>query len=366
MTLHLGILGGGQLGRMLALAARPLGLEISFVDPDPNAPAACVARGILGAYDDPSALARLAAADVVTFEFENVPDEAARQLQSVRPVFPSPEALRVSQDRLTEKNTFRELGIDTPRFRAIDAHSDLEAAFSELGPLVLKTRRFGYDGKGQEVLRSAQELGPAFERLDGAPAIAEELIPFERELSVIVCRSRSGEERFYPLAQNNHERGILRKSVAPAPDVSAALQREATAMAGRLAEHLGYVGVLALELFDVGGRLLANEFAPRVHNSGHYSIEGAITSQFENHVRAVMGLPLGSTEAVGHAVMLNLIGSVPPADELLLIEDCHLHDYGKEPRAGRKVGHVTVRGQTREEAAERAQRAWAIICAHGA
>jgi 5-(carboxyamino)imidazole ribonucleotide synthase len=361
---HLGVLGGGQLGRMLALAARPLGIEVTVVDPSPEAPAAAVARHIEAAYDDPRALTELAEADVVTFEFENVPDEAVRRLAALCPTYPSAEALRVAQDRLLEKSTFLELGIPTPRFFAVDTLADAERAFEALGPLVLKTRRFGYDGKGQARVLARGEVTTAFESLAGAPAIAEELVRFDRELSVLVCRGRSGELALYPLVQNEHRDGILVRSEAPAPAVSAALAEAAIGAASRLSTHLDYVGVLALELFVVGERIFANEFAPRVHNSGHWTLEGARTSQFENHVRAVFGLPLGSTAPVGHAVMLNLLGSVPPAAGLLAVEDAHLHDYAKRPRAGRKVGHVTVRAEQAELARARAAELAALIAAH--
>lgn len=341
--MKLGILGGGQLGRMLALAAQPLGIRVAVVDPNPDTPAAVVAEHILAAYDDPKALDELAHCDVITFEFENVPDEAARRLAEARPVYPSPEALRVAQDRWLEKSTFRELGIGTPRFVKVDSKSDAERAFAELGPLVLKTRRGGYDGKGQRVVRAASELESAYAEFQGIAAIAEELVPFERELSVIVCRGIDGSSVVYPLTQNHHEAGILRTSIAPAPHLTAELQAEAERSARALVDHFNYVGVLALELFEVGGKLLANEFAPRVHNSGHWTIEGARTSQFENHVRAVVGLPLGDPSALCPSVMLNCIGAMPDRATCLRVPDAHVHDYGKEARKGRKVGHITVR-----------------------
>lgn len=354
MNLHLGILGGGQLGRMIALAAHSLGVRVSFVDPSAEAPAAAVATHYQNDYEDGQLVNRLAEADVVTFEFENVPEQVARQLSAAKPVYPSAEALRVAQDRLIEKDTFRRLGIGTTRYCPISSSEDVANAFSQLGPLVLKTRRFGYDGKGQVVVKSAEEAITAHEKIGRVAAIAEELVPFDRELSVIICRGRDGKSVVYPVVENTHEQGILRKSVAPAPQISTETTQRARHMAETLTEELDYVGVLALELFDVGGRLLANEFAPRVHNSGHSTIEGARTSQFENHVRAVLGLPLGSAAPLEHSVMLNLIGEVPSAHALLSIEDCHLHDYGKKPRAARKVGHVTVRGETTELAAQRA------------
>lgn len=360
--MKIGILGGGQLGRMLALAAHPLGIETLLVDPTQGAPASRVASQLVAAYTDPSALDALAACDAVTFEFENVPDEAARSLAGKCRVCPPPEALRVAQDRLLEKTCFRELDIETPRFHAVDSYEDLEHAARELGGrLVLKTRRFGYDGKGQSVVRRPEELRPAFESLRGAPGIAEELVSFERELSIIACRGLDGKSVFYPLAQNEHVGGVLHTSIAPAPNVSQALSDTARRYIESLLGHFEYVGVLALELFLVGDRLLANEIAPRVHNSGHWTIEGARTSQFENHVRAVMGLPLGAAEAIEPSAMLNLLGEVPAPARLLSVPDAHLHDYGKEPRPGRKVGHVTVRARTHAELAERVAALSAII-----
>jgi 5-(carboxyamino)imidazole ribonucleotide synthase len=345
----LGILGGGQLGRMLALSAQPLGVEVTVVDPDIDAPARVAANHIPLAYDDLDALDELALADAVTFEFENVPDDSLRRLSRTRPVFPSAEALRASQDRIDEKNLFQNLGIPTPRYVAVGSETEAEQAFADLGPCILKTRRFGYDGKGQAHVRSRDQAGAAYLSLGQANVIAEEKVTFRRELSVILCRSQSGEMRTYPVGENTHRGGILVQSLAPAPGLTPDLDLEARRYAESLAEHLNYVGVLALELFDTDQGLLANEFAPRVHNSGHYTIEGARTSQFENHVRAVLGLPLGSTALIGHSVMYNLLGSVPDAAAILAIDDAHLHDYGKEPRALRKVGHVTLRADSLEE-----------------
>ncbi len=361
MTQHLGILGGGQLGRMLALAARPLGIDVTVLDPSPMSPARSVATHLVAPFDDEAALAKLAHCDVVTFEFENVPDRAAAALAKKQAVFPPPEALRVSQDRWIEKSTFEELGISTPQFERIDSLEDAERALSALGSIVLKTRRFGYDGKGQAVVRHASELEKAYASLNGAPAIAERLIPFERELSIVAVRGRDGTTATYPLSQNTHESGILRQSVAPAPDVSPEISQGAEEMVRALVEHLSYVGVLALELFLLDGKLLANEFAPRVHNSGHWTIEGALTSQFENHVRAVCGLPLGSTGLRAPSVMTNFIGSIPPHAKLLELPDCHLHDYQKAPRAGRKVGHVTTLGPDLETALSIAKRVQRLI-----
>ena len=323
-------IGGGQLGRMLGLAGLPLGLSFRFLDPAADACAGAVGELVVGEYGDPDALARLAdGASVVTYEFENVPVEAAAGVGAV----PGVAALERGQDRLHEKELFRSLGIPTARF------GDLEATGV---PALVKTRRLGYDGKGQRRVEAIEPLAEG--------ELAEELVPFDRELSIVGVRGRDGETRFWPVGENVHRDGILRVTRAPAPD---APQAEAEAICTTLLDALDYVGVLAVELFEVGGRLLANEFAPRVHNTGHWTIDGAVTSQFENHLRAILGLPLGATEATGRSVMVNLIGSVPPLEELAALPGAHVHLYGKEPRAGRKVGHVTLVDPD-EETVERA------------
>ena len=365
--MNLGIIGGGQLGRMLALAAHPLGIRTRVLEPAERAPAATVAGHVVGPYDDPSALDRFAdGLDVVTYEFENVPVESAQRLESRIPVRPGPRALAASQDRAVEKSTFQALTIPTTPFATIDSDADLAPALERLGyPAVLKTRRMGYDGKGQAIVRSPQDLPAAWRELGERPLIAEGFVRFDRELSILAVRALDGEIVCYPLCENVHEGGILRRTTFPAPRVSSGLQREAEAYARRLLEHLDYVGVLAVEWFDVGGALLANEMAPRVHNSGHATIEGAETSQFENHVRAVCGLPLGPVESVGHSVMINLIGSVPRTDELLKVPGAHLHLYDKAPRPGRKVGHVTLRGADPAEVGRRADRLMKLVAASG-
>jgi 5-(carboxyamino)imidazole ribonucleotide synthase len=353
----LGILGGGQLGRMLALAGYPLGLRFRILDTSPEAPAGHLAELIVAqSFDDPAALDELASGvDVVTYEFENVPVDAARRLAGRVPVFPPPAALEAAQERLGEKRFFQGLGISTPPFAAVESRSDLDAAVQEIGlPAVLKTCRMGYDGKGQYVLREAADLERAWEQLqEGAPLILEGFVPFDRELSILSVRGRDGEVAFYPLVQNHHPGGILGLTLAPAPDLTPALQAQAETYARAILERLDYVGVLALELFQCGDQLLANEMAPRVHNSGHWTTEGAETSQFENHVRAVAGLPLGSTAMVGSAAMLNLIGGTPDPAEVLRVPGAHLHLYGKSPAPGRKLGHITLRCATPEERAEK-------------
>jgi len=343
-----GVLGGGQLGRMLALAGLPLGLRFRFLDPSPDACAGHVGELHVGDYDDESALARFAdGLDAVTYEFENVPVAAVRWLAERVPVFPSADTLEVAQDRLAEKSLFARLGIPTVPFASIDSLADLRAALGTIGlPAILKTRRFGYDGKGQVVLRAEVDAEGAWRALGGAQSILEGWAPFSREVSLLAARGQDGDVRAFPLTENRHRDGILRVSRAPAadgPDAAIArLQRLADEYAGRVLGALGYVGLLAVELFVVEGGLLANEIAPRVHNSGHWTIEGAATSQFEQHLRAGLGLPLGSTEPLSHSGMLNLIGDAPPLADLLGARGAHVHLYGKAARAGRKIGHVTV------------------------
>jgi 5-(carboxyamino)imidazole ribonucleotide synthase len=343
-----GILGGGQLARMMALAGAPLGLRFLVMD---SAADACAAQFVplLGAdYRDEAALAEFARrVDVVTFDFENVPAESAQWLAERVPVFPNPRALAVAQDRLAEKSLFRDLDIGLPAFAAVDSREDLERAVGAVGvPAILKTRRLGYDGKGQFRLRGRDDLDAAWEALgaqaDRVGLILEAFVPFEREVSVVAVRGRDGEFRAYPLTENWHESGILAASLAPA-SVDDALREAALVAARRVAEALDYVGVFALELFVRDGQLLANELAPRVHNSGHWTIEGAEVSQFENHLRAVLGLPLGSTAARGVSCMLNWIGALPERDVVLDEAGGHWHDYGKSAREGRKVGHATLR-----------------------
>ncbi|MDZ3798063.1 MAG: 5-(carboxyamino)imidazole ribonucleotide synthase [Xanthomonadales bacterium] len=356
-----GILGGGQLARMLALSGAPLGLRLLVMDTVADACAGQFAPLLVGDYRDQQALAQFAEkVDVATFDFENVPAESAEWLAARVPVFPSPRALAVAQDRLAEKTLFRELGIPVPEFAAVSDRAGLDAALAAVGtPCILKTRRLGYDGKGQFRMRSLADADAAWEAL-GAQAgkvglIVEAFVPFERELSVVAVRGRDGEFRTWPLTWNWHVDGVLSASLAPAR-VEPALADTAIAHARRLAERLDYVGVFALELFCRDGVLLANELAPRVHNSGHWTLEGAETSQFQNHLRAVLGLPLGSTAMLGHACMLNWIGAMPEAGPVLAEPGGHWHDYGKEPRAGRKVGHATVRADNALELAAALER----------
>ena len=340
--MKIGIIGAGQLGQMLALAGHPFALQFRFLDLSADAPGARVAPIVVGAFDDIRALRRLAGdVDLVTYEFENVPVAALHEMAAMRPCFPPVEALRVSQDRILEKALFGRLGIPTPPYRAVDSLADLEAAVAALGlPCVLKTRRLGYDGRGQRVLKKRSDVGPAWEALGSMPLILEGFVRFDREVSIVGARSTLGETRAYPIVTNTHREGILRVTVAPTRD--ARLQRAAEGHLRRVLDHLGYAGVLTIEFFVERGRLVANEMAPRVHNSGHWTIEGAVTSQFENHLRAILGMPLGETRAVGHAAMVNYIGTMPDRDRILALPGAHHHDYGKTPRPGRKLGHCTV------------------------
>ena len=361
-----GILGGGQLARMLALSGAPLGLRFLVLDATPDACAAQFSPLLQADYHDKTALAEFAArVDVATFDFENVPAESAQWLSERIPVFPSPRALAVAQDRLMEKSLFRELGIPVPANANVTSRSDLAVAIQAIGtPAILKTRRLGYDGKGQFRIKSAADVDSAWSALGDQAAtvglILEQFVPFQRELSVLAVRGRDGEFRTWPLTENWHDRGILAASLAPA-QIDEAIADLACSYARRVAEALDYVGVFALELFLKDGQLLANEMAPRVHNSGHWTIEGAETSQFQNHLRAVSGLPLGSTRMLGHACMLNWIGTMPDARPALGEDSGHWHDYGKSPRAGRKVGHATFRADDVTELVQALERTGAAL-----
>ncbi len=348
---RVGIIGGGQLGRMLCAAAARLGLETVVLAPAADAPAAQLAsRFIAAAYEDEAALAAFAeAVDVITFEFENLPIDSLRRLAGVRPVLPDPEVLAVTQDRLSEKLLVESAGLLPAPWRRIDSPGDIEEALAVFGEIVVKTRRFGYDGKGQWRIRRSSDIPAVWTALAGRPAIAERLLPFEAELSVVLTRARDGMIRSYPPSRNLHRGGILRRTEVPCGFPEGIVVRART-MAATLAERLRFVGTMAVELFLLpageaidGERLLVNEIAPRVHNSGHWTIEGAVTSQFEQHIRAIAGWPLGGTEALGAVVMENLIGEeIDRFEELLGEPQAHLHHYGKRTvRPGRKMGHVT-------------------------
>ncbi|MGB5689439.1 MAG: 5-(carboxyamino)imidazole ribonucleotide synthase [Woeseiaceae bacterium] len=345
--MRIGIIGAGQLGQMLGHAARDLGVECRFLDPADSPPAADCGEVIQRSFDDAEALAELAATcDVITYEFENVPVEALQKIDSDVPVFPPANALRHAQDRLAEKRLFEQLEIPLPGYRTIDSRADMAAAVDALGlPVVIKTRRLGYDGKGQFVIKDRNAIDAAWKELGGTALIAEQWVAFDYEVSCIGVRNRDGDIAIYPLSHNIHEGGILRTSRSPVE--IPALTEKAEGYMRRMLGHLDYVGVLALELFVKGDELLANEYAPRVHNSGHWTIEGSATSQFENHIRAVTNRSLGSTASLGHAGMINLIGDIPDAARAL--ESGKLHDYGKTARPGRKLGHITVTAATAAE-----------------
>jgi 5-(carboxyamino)imidazole ribonucleotide synthase len=347
--LLIGVFGGGQLGRMLALAGYPLGLRFRFLDPAANAPVDGLGERVRGDYDDPAALAAFATGlDCATYEFENVPVAAVAALaaRGVR-VFPAVRALEVAQDRLAEKLFLQQLGVATAAFAAAERAEDVDAAAAAVGlPAVLKTRRLGYDGKGQLLVRERTELAHAWAKLGGSPLVAEAFVPFDRELAVVAARGADGAVACYPLVETRQRDGVLRAALAPAPGLAPALQAAAEAIATRVLTALDYRGVLAVELFARGDELLVNELAPRVHNSGHWTIEGAETSQFEQHLRAGLGLPLGSTAALGCSATVNLLGSVPALATLLAAAPrAHVHLYGKEERPGRKLGHVTLRAR---------------------
>jgi 5-(carboxyamino)imidazole ribonucleotide synthase len=339
---RVGIVGAGQLGRMLALAGYPLGLRCVFLDRSASSPAAQVAPILIGELEDTAQLAALAAcSDVLTFDWENISGRALAPLERLTQVRPPRKALEVSQDRIAEKALFSKLRIPVAEHAAIDSEQQLIRAVRKIGlPGVLKTRRLGYDGKGQFVLRSLVEIDEAWAAIGGSGLIYEKFQPFSREVSIVGARSAAGRTVFYPLSANSHGGGILHYSIAPYANPG--LERRARIYMKRVLNALAYVGVLTIEFFVVKGRLIANEMAPRVHNSGHWTIEGCVTSQFENHLRAICDLPLGSTRALGHTAMINFLGRMPDRERLLAIEGLAFHDYGKEPRPGRKLGHCTI------------------------
>lgn len=362
--MRIAVLGGGQLARMMALEGIPLGCRFAFLEPAADPPASVAGEVVRSPYDDPAGLARLASdCDVATFEFENVPAASAAFLHSRLPVLPPPAALEASQDRLVEKRLFRALGIRTAPFHPVNAPGDLEVVLETTGlPVVIKTRRMGYDGKGQAMAKSAREAAAVVAKLGPADLIAEGFVRFRRELSIVVAAGRDGSRVFYPLTENHHRDGILRASYAPAPGLAPATQAEAEALAGRLLDRLEYVGVLAVELFETDQGLLASEMAPRVHNSGHWTLDGAAASQFENHVRAVAGLPLADPQPVaGASAMVNVVGQAPTTEALAQVPGARLHLYGKSPRPGRKLGHVNAVGSDPAAVMATARRVWDLM-----
>ncbi|MBT8048156.1 MAG: 5-(carboxyamino)imidazole ribonucleotide synthase [Xanthomonadales bacterium] len=346
---RIGVLGGGQLGRMLGLAGLPLGFSFLFLDPSADACAGSVGDLIQAGFSDPEAARKLAAAvDVATFDFENVPEATARAIQSTCPLYPAANALGAGQDRSAEKALLTRLGIQVPPYHEVSSRTDLLEGLDRLGyPAILKTRRLGYDGKGQALLRDPEDRERAWQKLGDSDLVLEAFIPFEAECSLVAVRGQDGEIRAWPLTRNVHSNGILKLSLPGVFDQ--ALQSMATGKMSALMEHLDYTGVLTIEFFLVGGELLVNEFAPRVHNSGHWTIDGASCSQFENHVRAIAGLPLGGTGMTEHSLMFNWIGEMPDRRRALQISGLHWHDYAKSPRPGRKIGHATLTAPSLED-----------------
>jgi 5-(carboxyamino)imidazole ribonucleotide synthase len=346
--MRIGILGAGQLGRMLALSGYPLGHSFVFFDQSPGESTKGIGSTHVAPFSDEAALARFASeCDVVTYEFENVPCEAARFLATKVPVYPPPQALEVSQDRVVEKTFLQNLGVATPRFEAASSEQELREACKKVGlPCIAKTRRFGYDGKGQARITDLESVPDVWRALGGSPLIVEGFVQFSRELSVIAARDTHGSIAIYPLAHNDHLDGILHRTEIPAPEITPPLRQEAHTIVTTILEKLNYVGVLTVELFQAGEHLLANEMAPRVHNSGHATIDSCVTSQFESHIRAISGMHVGSTEPRARAVMFNLVGSIPSPVELSAIPDSKIHLYGKSERQGRKVGHITILNPT--------------------
>lgn len=339
--MKIGVVGGGQLGRMLAMAGAPLGMKFVFLDPAHDACAAQMGHLICSNYSDHYAIRELVnQCEAVTFEFESIPPETVEFIGQFVPVYPVANSLKIARDRWTEKQMFQDNGIPTAEVAAIHSQEELQEAVARIGvPGILKTRTLGYDGKGQKVLKTQEEADNAFEELGSVPLIYEGFVDFDCELSCIAVRGRDGSQAFYPLVENEHQSGILYKSTATE---NHPLQGKAQEYVGRVMDALSYVGVITFEFFAKGDTLIANEIAPRVHNSGHWTIEGAETSQFENHIRAVAGLPLGSTERLGHAAMYNLIGRLPGESKILEVPGANYHNYGKEPKPGRKIGHITV------------------------
>ncbi len=351
---RIGIIGGGQLAQMLAHSVKHLGIQCTVLDPH----RACCARSqcdqIVGNYDDIESLKQLALeSDVVTYEFENVSASAA-VIEDIAEIHPSTKALAVAQDRHIERQMFDDLGIAIPKYEPIDDLESLEAALQSVGtPAILKARRLGYDGKGQVLINDPEHGADALKTIGEVPAILDQFVAFEREISIVAARDKAGNIVFYPLAENVHRGGILRVSKAPAREVSEAVDIQAQDAARKILEKFDYVGVLAVEFFQIGkgndARLVANEIAPRVHNTGHWTIEGAQTSQFENHMRAVMGMDLGSTDPIGHSAMVNIIGNEPRPGALDAMPEAFVHMYGKAPRSGRKIGHVTLNASSADE-----------------
>ncbi len=339
--MKVGILGAGQLAQMLAQAGQPLGMEFKFVSPDPTSCAAQYGELICKSYDDESAHQELMEwSDVITYEFENIPTDMVLKLEQANSLYPPSNALATAGDRIAEKTMFNSLGIETAQYEAINSAEDLHQALTVIGrPSILKTRSDGYDGKGQVVIKDNTDLAAAWDKLQGAPCILESMVNFDREVSIIAARKKNGEIAYYPLTENHHREGILRLSMCFHAEP---LQNKAQDMVRKIAEHLDYVGIIALELFQAGNELLANEIAPRVHNSGHWTQNGTQASQFENHLRAICNIDLMQPCLLAPAAMVNLIGTLPNADDVAKHRNSVPHIYGKAEREGRKIGHINL------------------------
>ncbi|RUR24289.1 5-(carboxyamino)imidazole ribonucleotide synthase [Legionella qingyii] len=346
--MKLGILGGGQLAKMLVLAAHSLGIRTVCLSPDPNPCIRDITRLVSAPFCDEKALIELCnEVDCVTFETENIPFACAELIAEKVPFYPTTKALKITQDRLLEKSFLSSLGIKTARFAAIETQDELHDTFTSWNKrAILKTRRFGYDGKGQYAINELPDLAKAWDRLQSCDLILEQFVPFQDELSLIAVRNQRDEIHFYPLIRNQHAHGILQWSEAPLENNL--LQQKAQTIAKKIMYSLEYVGVMTIEFFHQDGNLMVNEIAPRVHNSGHLTIEGAVTSQFENHLRAIFSLPLGNCELISNCLLVNCLGKMFPIHSCLKIPGVHYHDYGKSPYPNRKVGHITLIDRNRE------------------
>lgn len=359
--MKIGVLGAGQLARMLAFAAHQLGIEIICVDPSPECSAQNVTQVHQADYSDIQKMATyFSGVDCVTYETENLPIEAVKAIDQKFKLFPTLAALELFQDRLSEKNFLNSLSIPTVDYRAVNTWSDIENAIRQFAfPFVMKTRLSGYDGKGQAIIRNLEEAELAWERLSRYPLIIEKFANFDYEVSIIAVRSSAGKILFYPIVFNEHRNGIL--FLSKAPYVNEVIELAAKNYATQILQKLNYVGVMTVEFFCQNNQLLVNEIAPRVHNSGHWTIEGAETSQFENHLRAISGLPLGSTKPIGHAAMINFIGKHQNMSNLLSIPGAHYHWYNKEVRQGRKLGHLTLCAASENEMQVKLDKALASV-----